>query len=100
MGRGAAFEPPADFETVHVGHHDVEQHQVAFGALADRQRLLPAHGGDDVEIFRRQPRFEQPDVGGHIVDDKNASGHDRAYGFPKKWRTVSMNLPTEIGFDR
>jgi hypothetical protein len=22
------------------------------------------------------------------------------YGLPRKWRMVSMNLPTEIGFDR
>ena len=70
-----ALEPPAHLEPVHIGHHHVEQNEVAFGALADRQRLLAAHGGDDVEIFRRQPRLEQPDVGGHIVNDEYAGGH-------------------------
>ena len=95
------LEPPAHFEAVHVRHHDVEQDEVAFGALADRQRLLAAHRRDDVEIFGRQPRFQQLDVGRHVVDDENAGGHQLyPYGLPRKWRMVSMNLPTEIGLDR
>ena len=73
---GLALEPPAHLEAVHVGHHHVEQDDVAFGALADRERLLAAHRGDDVEIFRRQPRFQQLDVRRHIVDDENARSHD------------------------
>ena len=75
MRGGTALEPPADFEAVQVGHHDVEQHEIALGALADRQRLAAAHGGDDVEILGRQPRLEQLDVGRHVVDDKDAGSH-------------------------
>ena len=75
VGRRVGLQPPADFEAVHVGHHHVEQDEIAFGALADRQRLLAAHRRDDVEIFGRQPRFQQLDVGGNIVDDENAGGH-------------------------
>ena len=60
-----------------------------------------AVGGGDVEIFRRQPRFQQLHVGRNVVDDKNAGGHDCTItAGPRKWRMVSMNLPTEIGFDR
>ena len=84
VGGGIAFQPPAHFEAVHVGHHDVEQHEVALGALADRQRFLAAHGGDDVEIFRRQPRFEQLHIGRDVVDDKNAGGHGFASALPRK----------------
>ena len=95
------LQPPAHFEPVHVGHHHVEQDEVAFGALADRQRLGAAHGRDHVEIFGRQPRLEQLDVGGDVVNDENAGGHSRdPYGLPRKWRMVSMNLPTEIGLER
>ena len=75
MRRRVGLQPPAHFEPVHVGHHHVEQDEVAFGALADGQGLGPAHGRDDVEIFGRQPRFEQLDVGRNIVDDENPSGH-------------------------
>ena len=39
VGDGIGLEPPADLEAVHVRHHYVEQHDVAFGALADRQRV-------------------------------------------------------------
>ena len=61
----------------------------------------PLLRGDDVEIFGRQPRFEQLHVGGDVVDDKNAGAHAHTItAFPRKWRMVSMNLPTEIGFDR
>ena len=61
----------------------------------------PHHGGDDVEIFGRQPRFQQLDVGRNVVDDEDAGAHQRSpYALPRKWRMVSMNLPTEIGFDR
>ena len=71
--------------------------KIKFGSLADGKRLFAVRGGDDIEIFRRQSRFQKLDVGGHVVDDENAGGH---CGLPRKWRIVSMNLPTEIGFDR
>ena len=69
------LEPAADLEAVHVRHHDVEQHDVAFGALAERQRLGAVIGRRDVEIFGRQPRLQQLHVGRNVVDDKNARGH-------------------------
>ena len=34
------------------------------------------------------------------VNDEYAGGHCRSYGLPRKWRIVSMNLPTEIGLER
>ena len=51
MGGGIGLDPAADFETVHVRHHHVEQHDVAFGALADRQRL-----GAVMAVARRNTR--------------------------------------------
>ena len=75
MRRRIGFQPAADLKAVHVGHHDVEQHDVAFGARADRQRLGAVAGGQHVEIFRRQARFQQLHVGGNIVDDQNTRRH-------------------------
>ena len=98
---GVGLEPPAHLEAVEVRHHHVEQHHVAFGALADGQGLLAAHRGHDVEILGRQPRLQQLDIGRHVVDDEHAGGHRRSpSGAAKNRRMVSMNLPTEIGFDR
>ncbi len=71
-----ALEPAAHLEAVHVRHHHVEQHEIAFGALADRERVLAAGGGDDVEIFGREPGLEQLHIGGDVVDDQNAGRHD------------------------
>ncbi len=93
------FQPPADLEAVHVRHHDVEQHDVALGAFADLQRLRTATGGRHVEIFRRQAGFQQLHIGWNIIDDQNTRGH-RLSPYPINCRTVSMNFPTEIGFDR
>ena len=75
VGGEAGLQAPAHFEAVHVGHHHVEQDDVAVGALADRQRLVTAHRGDDVEILGREPRLQQLDVGRHIIDDENARSH-------------------------
>ena len=75
MRRRVRLQPAAHLEAVHVGHHDVEQDDVAFGARADRQRLGAVRCGRHVEIFGRQARFQQLDVGGNIIDDQNTRGH-------------------------
>jgi hypothetical protein len=77
MGGGIGLELAADLEAVEVRHHHVEQHDVAFGARTHRQRLLPAIGSGDVEIFRRQTRFQQPHIGRDVVNDEYAGGHIR-----------------------
>ncbi len=99
MRRRIGFQPAADFETVDVGHHHVEQDDVAFGARADLKRLGAVARGQHVEILGRQPRFQQLDVGGNVVDDQNTRGHLN-FPYPINRRTVSMNLPTEIGLDK
>ena len=99
MRRRIGFQPAADLEAVHVGHHHVEQDDVAFGALADGKRFRAAGRGQHVEILGRQARFQQLDVGGDIVDDQDTRGHED-FPYPMNRRTVSMNLPTEIGLDR
>ena len=94
------LEAAADLETVDIRHHDVEQDDVAFGAGADRQRLGAVRGGHHVEIFGGQAGFEQLDVGRDVIDDENTRGHCELTSYPMKRRTVSMNLPTEIGLDK
>ena len=119
-GRRCGFKAAADLVAVHTGHHHVEQHDIAFAALADVERLGPAHRRDNREILRRQPRFEQPDIGENVVDNENPRGHQTKSPYPvpavalfwclpcsgrparqpMKLRTVSTNFATEIGFDR
>ncbi len=74
--RRIALELAADFEPVETRHHHVEQHDVAFGAFAGRQRLGAAIGGRHVEILGGQPRLEQLHVRGNIVNDKDSCGHE------------------------
>src|SRR5918994_2515430 len=101
MGRRIGLELAADLEAVQSRHHDVEQHHVALPALTDCQRVAAVPGGENVEIFRRKPSIEQLDVGSDVVDDEDACGHCRSpSAVPRKCRMVSMNLPTEIGFDK
>ena len=75
VGGGVRLELLADLEAVHVRHHHIEQDDVAFGALGDRQRFRAAIGGGDIEIFRGQPRFEQLNVGRDVIDNEDAGGH-------------------------
>ena len=74
-GRNVALEASADLETIHLGHHDVEQNDVAKGLFTDRDRFGAARCRQDVEIFRAEPSFEQLAVGGVVVDDENTRGH-------------------------
>ena len=78
------LESPADLEAIHVGHHHVEQHDIAFRALADRQSLRPAGGGHDVKILGRQARLEQLHIGRNVINDKNAGGHIVPQAGPRK----------------
>ena len=99
MGGRAGFQPAAHLEPVEIGHHHVKQNDVAFGPRTHRQRLGAIACGQHVEILGGQPCFQQLDVGGDVVDDQDTRGH-RNFSYPINRRTVSMNLPTEIGLDR
>ena len=74
-GRRIALQPPADLETVHVGHHHVEQHDVDLAVLAGLQRVGAVAGGQHLEIFGEQPDLEQLHIGRNVVDDEDACGH-------------------------
>jgi hypothetical protein len=74
-GLGIVLDAAADFETVHARHHHVEQHDIGIALLDLGQRLEPVERGDDLEIFGRQLRFEQLDVGQDVIDDENPRGH-------------------------
>ena len=101
MGGRVALEAAADLETVDVGHHDVEQNEIAFVARAEGERLGAVRGGDHVEIFGGELRLQEPAVGRHVVDHEDPGCHWRSpCGAPRNWRIVSMNLATEIGFER
>src|SRR6202022_4057335 len=56
--------------------------------------------GQHVEIFGRQTGFQELDVRWNVIDDKDTRGHRNGTPYPIKRRTVSMNLPTEIGLDK
>ncbi|MHC2196102.1 hypothetical protein ACVJF1_008735 [Bradyrhizobium diazoefficiens] len=98
--RRIGLQTAADLEAVHVGHHHVEQDDVAFGAARDRQRLGAVRGGHHVEIFGGKPGLEEFDVGRNVIDNQDTRGHFELTSYPIKRRTVSMNLPTEIGLDK
>jgi len=69
------LEPPADFEAVHARHHDVEEDDVGRLPAADLEGLCSAVRRPDLEILCHQPRFEQLQIGEHVVDDQNAGSH-------------------------
>ena len=69
------LETAANLKTIQFRHHHIEQDDVARGPFAQSQRLGTAVRNRDVKIFRRETRFEQLYVRGHVVHDKDASGH-------------------------
>src|ERR1700710_123684 len=81
---GLVRKAAANLKAVHVGHHDVEQDDVAFGARADIQRLGAIRRGQHIEIFGRQPGFQQLDVGGNVIDDQDTRRHRNSLLLPNK----------------
>ena len=75
LGGRVLLDPPAHLDAVDPRHHHVEQHDVGAGALHRLQRVGTIHGGDDLEIFGRELRLEQPDIGEDVVDDEDACRH-------------------------
>ncbi len=74
-GLGIGLDAAADFETVHAGHHYVQQHDIGDGLFHPGQAFQAVKRSDDFEIFRRQLRFQKLYVGQDIVDDKNPGRH-------------------------
>ncbi|MCY1373359.1 hypothetical protein D9M69_606300 [compost metagenome] len=74
-GARICLQTLTDFETVDAGHHDVEKHQVNRRRLAERQRRMTIAGGQHIEVLGEQTRFQQLNVGRHVVDNKNARSH-------------------------
>ena len=71
MRRRIGLQAAADLEAVHVRHHHVEQHDIAFAFAQIVQRLGAVRSRScDIEILGRQPRFEQLHVGGNVVDNQ------------------------------
>jgi hypothetical protein len=81
-GGGVGFQAAAALEPVHAGHHHVQQDQVGLPVARHIERLEPVVGRRGLIVFGQQPRFEQPRVGRHIVDDEYARGHAVAVTSP------------------
>ncbi len=96
-GFGIRLDAAADFEAVHARHHHVEEHDIGRLGGDAFERLFATVCGDDLEILGRQLRLEQLDVGEYVVNDENARCHDPLQ--PRKRRTVSMKLTTEMGLE-
>ena len=67
-----------DLEPVHVGHHQVEQHQrdlVALGAADQVERGTAAGRGDGGHAAARDRGFEQAALYRIVVDNKNGLRH-------------------------
>ena len=64
------FEAAAGLEAVHLGHHDVQQHQVRMDGRSDAEGLGPAGGEKDLMAERCQHLAQQVEIGGLVVDQQ------------------------------
>ncbi len=68
------FELFAGSETVHHGHHDIEQNQIELALQRFADRFFTVFGDHDVVAFAFEQFSDQYDVRRRIVDDKNICG--------------------------
>ena len=59
----------ADLETVHAGHHDVQQHDIRHRVRHDFKSRRTVISGENLVILDQQFCFEQTNVCGYIVND-------------------------------
>ena len=71
-GGGVGLELLQHLVAVHVGHHDVEQHDVGRRGQADGQRLLAA-GGHQHLMVAAERLMQRLDVQRLIIDQQHAS---------------------------
>ena len=67
-----------NFQPVHVGHHQIEQHEgdlVAARPVQEIERGLSAGRGHDLHPAARDRGFEQAALHGIVVDDENGLRH-------------------------
>jgi hypothetical protein len=74
LRRGVGAQRAADRVAVHLGHDDVEQHEVDRLRRHALERLLPRAGRDDRVAARHEHRLEQADVLRQVVDDEDRAG--------------------------
>jgi hypothetical protein len=64
-------EAPANLESVHLRHHDVQEDQVRLHLLSGSERGLAVGGGHDVVSVGGEARLQDMYVGGRIVHDQD-----------------------------
>ena len=74
-GFGVGFQPFADADTAHVGHHHVEEDQVGALGPGKPEGGLTAIGLQHRIAGRRELDLHDDAIGGHIVHNQNAPCH-------------------------
>ena len=69
------LDPAQDFEAVHVGHHDIQDHHVVRIFLDLAQRLAAVLHGLDLEFVAVENAHAASDDDFLVVDDQNSRAH-------------------------
>ncbi len=87
-GEGIFLQPAADFETVHAGHHHIEQDDVGRPLRDLLQGLFAVLGFDDFIAVRPQRVSQQHAVGFLIIHHQHESVMARDMGGGGGWFAV------------
>jgi len=68
------LHPLAHLDPVHVGHHDVQQHQVRLVPLDQRKPVPPIVRGDHLQALALKLSLEKLHVYRLVVDDQDFQG--------------------------
>ena len=91
MGERIGLEPAAHLEAVHARHHHVEQHDVAFAALADGDRVRPVGRRKHLEILCVEARIEQLEVSVNGGAPRSVTLPDEYISFsPDSWKAYQL----------
>ncbi len=73
---GVLLELPADLVAIDAGHHDVEQDNVGLRRNSLGNGAAAVRSADHLIVIGFELGLEQAHIGGDVVDDQDARGHD------------------------
>jgi hypothetical protein len=96
----ALAKPPADRITVHLGHHDVEEHDVGIRALNELKGRRAVGGRHHLVAVRLEHGLEEPHVLGDVVDHEARRVAAAAHRPSQYCRTAPRSSMMFTGFER
>lgn len=86
-------QPAKDLETIHPGHHEIEDDELRGRIPDELQRRFAIRTFEGLETFTTQVRDDDFAYCGVVIDDENASHLSSVRGSRTVIRSINLSVP-------